>query len=169
MDEGAPETGSGIKETVLWHKKDNGEWTSGDGLTLEDDTFYFDTQSQEGVWKFYTQTMDKAGNSEAEPTSETSPKTETFIDVTNSVISNIKTTVVSADKAIIEWQTDDDTTAIIKYGQTAEVASHQTQVTSQGKTHSVTLTNLFNPSKIMGGATRFTLYSTDAQFIELSI
>ena len=147
-DDGAPDTGSGVDKTVLWHRNNGVAWSSGTytpgGLS---GTFDFDTQGIDGLREFYTQAFDKAGNIEPAPGPDTAAKAQTFVDLTAPVITGTKATAFSPDTAVIEWTTDDETTAVIDYGRTASLGSRFSETTSS-KTHNVTLTGLPNPADI---------------------
>ena len=148
MDTGQTEQISGLNKTILWCRNNGGDWaTGGDVSPNANGTFNFNTGGTEGLWEFYTQAFDKAGNMEPAPDSTTSGKAKTFIDVSTPVISGIKATAFSPDTAFIEWTTDDETTAVIDYGKTSALGSQFTE-TSSDKTHSITLTGLPNPADI---------------------
>jgi len=171
-DEGAAgvnPTGSGVSKTVLWsgypsvwcrwiapgpyyeryYCAHDGpvQWSSSTYvLAGADGTFAFATD-KEGNWSFYTQAYDAAGNAEPVPVSTTPAKGRTFVDATTPVISKVKASAFSPDTAVIEWMTDDETTAVIDYGRTTSLGSQFAETTSS-RTHSVTLTGLPNPADI---------------------
>ncbi len=63
-------------------------------------------------------------------------------DTTPPVISNVATSSVTANSAIITWSTNEKTTSTLAYGTSTSTLNHYSYETTPIKAHSVTLTNL---------------------------
>ena len=149
-----PPTGSGLRATTLWFRKDNngdgvfGAWQAMAGTLAEAAGQFSLTPSGDGQYQFYTQAADQAGNTEPEPTAASPPKAETYYDGTPPVISNVSVPLVAYAAAEVQWNTDDVTTGYVQYG-TSTTFGHQTPLDAAGQAHLASLDcHLLSPATI---------------------
>ncbi|MBI5883331.1 MAG: PKD domain-containing protein [Elusimicrobia bacterium] len=152
-DDGAldvPPIGSGVSRVWLWWRKDSvgdgvfGDWVAYSSAAGTSGTFGFDF-SDDGVYHFYTQAEDIAGNLEPAPDAETFPKAQTLFDASAPVVLSADAPIRGPTSAILEWTTDDETSCLVEYG-TSTAFGRGASSPGPSRSHRVALDGLISPA-----------------------